>query len=349
MSAAIDFEDAVNTHWLRLARYEAGVDRRALALLREMERELVALLANTELTQAQSTRATLMLAQARERIAQGYVAINRQMQIDLDGLSGAEARWAATQMQAATQLPPTLIQTATVTAAAALEIRGQPIAEWLGKQAQGLQNRFTDSVRLGISLGETNQQIVNRVRGTRANGYKDGIFAQSRREAFALVRSAVQTTANKALTDSYKANDDLIKAVVWVSTLDGRTSEVCIARDGLKYTTDGQPIGHSLPWLGGPGAAHWNCRSASVPEYKSWRDLGIPIDDIPPESRASMDGVVPGGTTYAEWLRGKGEAFQNEVLGKGKAELWRDGRISLRDLTNDLGRPLTLEQLEAMG
>jgi hypothetical protein len=138
----------------------------------------------------------------------------------------------------------------------------------------------------------------------------------------------------------------MVKAVQWVSTLDTRTSEICRLRDGLQYTTDThKPIGHKVPWLGGPGRAHWQCRSSSVPVLKSWRELGIDMDELTPSTRASMDGQVPAEQTYTEWLRKQSAARQDEVLGPSRGKLFRTGGLPMDRFYNDKGQFLTLPEL----
>ena len=58
-----------------------------------------------------------------------------------------------------------------------------------------------------------------------------------------------------------------------------------------------------------------------------------------------MDGQVAADLTFGDWLKGKPVEFADEMLGKGRAQLWRDGKITLQDLLNAQGQPLTLKQL----
>ena len=107
-------------------------------------------------------------------------------------------------------------------------------------------------------------------------------------------------------------------------TLDSRTTETCRLRDGKQYSPiTHRPIGHSYPWLGGPGKAHWQCRSTSVPVTKSFKELGIDIDELPPAERASMDGQVPAETTYAQWIKRQPAARQDQILGPVRGALMR--------------------------
>lgn len=122
----------------------------------------------------------------------------------------------------------------------------------------------------------------------------------------------------------------------------------CAARDGLQYepgTHD--PIGHDLPWDGGPGNRHWGCRSTSSPVLKSWRELGFDRDELPAATRASMDGQVPQDTSFEAWLSRQSQERQDAVLGPGRAQLWRDGGLTFRDLIDGNGRELTVEELRA--
>lgn len=120
----------------------------------------------------------------------------------------------------------------------------------------------------------------------------------------------------------------------------------CRLRDGKQYTNTGhRPIGHSYPWLGGPGRAHWRCRSVGVPVTKSFRDLGIDIDELSPGTRASMDGQVPADTTYGQWLKRQSAARQDDVLGPTRGALFRRGGLTIDKFADERGRELTLAEL----
>jgi hypothetical protein len=95
------------------------------------------------------------------------------------------------------------------------------------------------------------------------------------------------------------------------------------------------------------GIAVSNCRSTSVPVLKSFRELGFDIDEVPVSTRAGMDGQVAADTTFEGWLSRRDVAEQNDKLGVGRAQLWRDGKIKFRDLVDGNGRELTLAELRA--
>lgn len=77
------------------------------------------------------------------------------------------------------------------------------------------------------------------------------------------------------------------------------------------------------------------------------RELGIDVDEVK-STRASMDGQVPASLNFETWLKGKSKAFQDEKLGPGRADLWRRGVITLSDLLDQWGNPLSLAQLKSL-
>jgi len=253
-------------------------------------------------------------------------------------------------------------------------VEGAPSAEWWGRQSAALRNRFADQMRIGVLQGENVNQLVQRVRGTatgkfttfeidgkrrKLREFAGGLMDTSTREATALVRTSVQQVSNDARFAALKANDDVLKGVQALVTLDNRTSEICMARSGGAWDFDGKPLPESATQEAFPGAPpwHWNCRTTLVPLTKSWEELSKNkkvarrADKLSERelksTQASMDGQVAGDLTYERWLKKQPKARQLEVLGKGKFELWKKGKITLRDLIDGSGRPLTLAQLRA--
>ena len=64
------------------------------------------------------------------------------------------------------------------------------------------------------------------------------------------------------------------------------------------------------------------------------------------KKRWSEDGDVARDTTYSDWLATKTDAEQDAILGKGKAKMWRDGTITMRDMLDQSGNPMTLKELQ---
>ena len=49
--------------------------------------------------------------------------------------------------------------------------------------------------------------------------------------------------------------------------MDSRVTDECRDRNNKKYTLDGEPIGHRIPFNGGP-PYHYNCRTQLIPVTK---------------------------------------------------------------------------------
>ncbi|THA07288.1 minor capsid protein [Rodentibacter pneumotropicus] len=217
-------------------------------------------------------------------------------------------------------------------------IAGAPLEEWWKKQGNESAFRFENLLRQGLLDGKQTHELVGDV--------KD-LMSTSRRHAETLVITAVAKTADEAHQALRDENLDLIKGEKHLATLDTRTSEVCRVRDGLMWDIDKKPIDHDLPYRRPP--LHPRCRSILQLVLKSWKELGFDnVDEVPESTRASMDGQVSENVNYENWLKGKSQAEQDVVLGKGKADLWRRGVITFRDMLDQSGRPLTLKGLYSL-
>lgn len=380
-NASTEVAEGLIAHGVDLLRVEGRERRQILALLKRLEIDLVAAIGDIDPTgPVQPTyrqmRLQRLLQQTRETIRSAYRGAGDTMAGELLELADIEAGFARRAMNTAVGVD---IADAALTRGQLRAlvrdtlIEGAPSKEWWSRQAGDTAQRFADQMRAGIAAGETNADLVRRVRGQatgrrstywqgpkgdlsafQVEGFRrrqfvdfaGGLMDTSTRNAEALVRTSVQAVANEARLATYRENGDMVKAVQWLSVLDQRTSQWCIPRDGLTWTLDGTPIGHDVPFQAPP--IHFNCRSTLSPVLRSADEVfGRRMGDLPPSTRASMDGQVPETTTFDAFLKGKPETFQNELLGTGKAGLWRKGDISLRDLLDQRGRPLTLEQLRA--
>ena len=206
--------------------------------------------------------------------------------------------------------------------------QGRVLRQWVGDLADTDRKALLSAINIGLVEGESIPNIVKRV------GDRLGI---TQAQATAIVRTAVNHVSNHAANEVAKANSDINKGVKWVSTLDGRTTALCRARDGKVYPLDSGP----RP----PG--HFNCRSRIVPVLKSWQQLGLKGDDLPVGVRASMNGDVPGDITYGEWLRKQPRAFVFETLGRKKGQLFLDGDLAIDRFVDRAGAELSLVQLRA--
>ena len=217
-------------------------------------------------------------------------------------------------------------------------IEGATVASWLKDLENSQAFDVERAVKLGMTLGETNAQLANRLKST---------MELSMRNAQTIVRTATATVANQARTEFYDANDEVIKAWKWDATLDGRTRKEHADRDGALWDMNKEGInakGKKYPFRYTPYG--WNCRCQIVPVLKSWQELGIDEEEVPVGTRSSLDGYVSQDMTFDKWLKTKSSEFQKEYLGAGRYGLYSKGKITLSDLINQKGRYLSIKELK---
>lgn len=342
-------------HSVDLAKYQNGVVRRLMAVLNRADSNLFAdLMAALERMDPASftvERLESMLGSVRAINAQAYAQVGLELRRELREFVDYETSYQRQMLEAAL---PVQVSVAAVSAevvyagALARPFQGALLQGFLSDMEAKKAKLIRQAVTQGFVEGKTTDQIIRQVRGTRAKGYSDGIIEITRRDAEAVVRTAMGHMAGFVQDRTTEANVDIINAVQWSATLDLRTSEICRPRDKKPYDpATHKPIGHSFPWGAGPGRAHWRCRSSQVYVLKSNEELGIDAPDIVTRSgeRASMDGAVPRETSYADWLTKQSRSRQVEVLGETRAKLLRDGKLPLERMYSQSGQYLDLSEI----
>lgn len=200
-----------------------------------------------------------------------------------------------------------------------------------------------------------------------------GLLGKADADVRTITRSYFMHNATEAKESVYELNPDLVEAIIWVSTLDARTTPlICGVRDQKLYTVDHEPIGgHGLDWDAGPGRIHWNCRSSSAPKVRGVKDTSSPRAAVGPGSEYKRgDNTTSTGrvrkphkaareagifktemkttrTQYESWLRAESKKnidFAADVLGsKEKAKAFRDGKVTLSQLgaLSPVANPIT--------
>jgi len=346
--------DAIR-HAVDLSHYSNGVVQKIIATLNRSDQrlfaELLIAVEKGDIGSFSMERLESLLKSVKALNVEAFNAAERELTDELKRFVEYELSY---QQQALVSAVPIRVSFAAVSAEQVYSAAvNRPFQ---GVLLKGVWSELSDNrmrlIRRTIAQGfvesKTADQIVRELRGTRSKGYADGLVNRSRRDVQAVVRTALGHYAGVTRDRVIGANIDLIKAVQWCSTLDSRTSSQCRLRDGLLYTPeDHAPVGHRVPWGAGPGRLHWNCRSSQVPVLRSWRELGVDMNETPEGTRASMDGQAPASTTYFDWLGAQSDARQDEVLGPTRGKLFRDGDLPLADMYTNNGRWLSLEELRS--
>ena len=218
-----------------------------------------------------------------------------------------------------------------------------------------LGGRYQGSLLGGLADSFTTAQtrlFGNTIRNSYASGMTttDTIKALQK-EAFpinssdlnAVVRTSLQHAATQTRVETWQQNDDIIRGIQIIATLDGRTSVECRARDGQILSLKSE----NLP------PYHYNCRTttaAALDRSFDFLNRG--------ETRASRDPntgkieSVPAKQTYYTWLKNQPKAFQESVIGVKRTQLLRNGGLSSQRFAElQLGKsfePLTLKQMREL-
>lgn len=380
-----EYRDAALRHQIGLRRYSAGLNKRIAKLLEKADADLTeklkARLAKFEGKPMDFTgeRWKALLADVKEARAVALAEYRETVRTELGTLSTMEA---AREVSVLESSLPIEISFAAVAAdqlraiVSSQPFQGRLLKEWFQTLEQVDQQRLVQALQLGMTQGEPIDDIVRRVVGTRKNNYADGILSMTRRDAQAIVRTAVNHVSNTARNYVWDANSDVIQARIWTSTLDGRTSAVCRARDGHGAPVGDNPLPEGVPPLTPANAkppAHINCRSVMVAyidgvgllgnrptvadtRTRDKREIdfraeakaqGKSIQDVRKEWAERNVGRVPAATTYQDFLGRQSAAFQDEVLGKTKGVLFRKGGLNVDQFVDRNGTELTLDQLAA--
>jgi hypothetical protein len=253
---------------LRVGRIETGLRRDVAAQLAVLEQDVLAALKATDPTQ-------FVLLTRRRREVEALMAEELEPLIQtryahLADLLTAALMWLAieeagavveivndvtgdgtVEEPSARQLRTGVTQTLFPSASSPTDLSTTG-ADWWARQGASLSQRLGDQLRVSVSLGESLTAMTQRVRGTSANGFQDGLMGKARQDASRLLTTQMAHTIGEARVAVAATNAPRL-VLQHQSLRDSKTSLICIARDGKRFTADAPhtPIGHTLPYLQG--------------------------------------------------------------------------------------------------
>lgn len=118
-------------------------------------------------------------------------------------------------------------------------------------------------------------------------------------DAMRMTRTAQLYASREANRAMYAANSDVVTGWMWYSSLDSDVCMACAIEHGTIHSND-----ESMD-------SHYNCRCTSIPVV------------------AGYDDKVQ---TGADWFNNLSEKQQQDMMGKGAFEAWKDGRFDLSDM-----------------
>lgn len=235
--------------------------------------------------------------------------------------------------------------------------------DWWDKLALDAKRNFSMGVRAGAAQRQAGQQLVNsaigkrKVRATRAVDdqiqtfyeHSGGMMDRTKNDVESIVTTLAASVASAVVAALTELNSRFFNGKQVIAVLDNRTSVLCRGRDHMAWDGDGDPIestGANFPYPGEP-PFHPRCRSIMVPILKNFNQLKRIIPNLPNSLASELDGKATRKQTYQQWFGKQSKANQLEILGPGRYAVYQTGKMSLADMLNFKGNPLTVEQLRA--
>ena len=238
---------------------------------------------------------------------------------------------------------------------------GQTVEKAFRGIAERQQEQLARHIRQGVFSGESTQQIARRMIGRLDFGQKGNVrqIAAAGGEVTKLanyqvrtiVRTSINQVQNQASQAVYAANKKVSPKYEYVATLDSRTSAICMRLDGQEFEYNKGPT----------PPQHFNCRSTTVPVVDfDGLQKKYPNLEKPPatqfDTRPSITGRVPQGTSYGNWLLDQDRKLQVKTLGnEGKVNYFKklakregSGQAALRKMIRNDGSERSLKDLERL-
>lgn len=306
-------------------------------------RDLAARLVSGSLSLSDQASLTRTLNRVAPLLAGPFNDLRQKFEREMTQLAGLQGEVMASRLEAAfaggsLEGGVTFLSATQIASIVAFPVQGIGIGEWWERDGVNAALAVKRTIQQGLIEGLSSGDIARRI--VRQQAVKKGesnAYRAARGRALGLVRtvtSSITSHADAALFSSQ--GSEITQQYVFRATLDQRTSPICIGNDGrvFRYDEAFAPI----PPL------HMLCRSTIIPLLNTAK--------MAPKVRQSLIdaglALGPGQRTmakYATWFGQQTETMQNSILGVGKAELFRSGKISLADLVNSDGRTLTLAEL----
>ncbi|HEY0171604.1 MAG TPA: phage minor head protein [Pyrinomonadaceae bacterium] len=173
----------------------------------------------------------------------------------------------------------------------------------------------SDGSPLATLLNEAGRRAGERARLALVSGVAEGasadVIARRFRDAFGggmaraltIARTETLHSYREAAREVYRASSDVLSGWTWTASLSRRTCAMCLAMHGQVFRVEERLESHPC------------CRCVQVPLVTGGDESGI--------------------KTGEAWLEAQAEEIQRAVLGDAKYELFKSGRLKLRDLVGE--------------
>lgn len=175
-----------------------------------------------------------------------------------------------------------------------------------------MESRMKAVLIRGVAVGEnprtTARQMLRRC---------EQVFAGGRARALNIARTEILDAHRAAALRSRAVNSDVIGGWRWMCTLSGRTCPACLSQHGSRHDAkEPGPLGHQ------------QCRCTGLPVTKTWRQLGIDLDEPPdtfPDAR--------------QWFNDQPRETQLRIMGPQRLAKFNSGELGWDDMATRKSTP----------
>lgn len=367
-------------HLIGLQRMGSGITQRLIRILNRTDRRLELLLRQRlsvleergGLFDEAGDRELVSILRAVNRLRSGNISVFRDRLIEeLMGVMAHEVDYNIAAVNNALPFSTALAAVEPQRFTAVLRTKIFPfnlpprqrrsLRRWIDTLQPAELRRIQATVQTGFTTGQTTDDIVRQIVGTRANQFRDGIIQQTRANAATIVRTSTNVMAQEARNLFFRQNN-LAKEEVWTAVLDGRTTFVCMSRDGevrpfggwqARYPAHFGERSTIIPILDGVGIIGdrptiTDTRNRRRREIDFRRIARETNRTVPQVRRAWADrnvGRAPPEVNFERWLRDQPQSFQREYLGATRFRLFNQGGLRADQLVDRSGNTYTLKQL----
>ena len=326
MSASQVLIDANAVHQISMQRLSTGQAKKVDPFLRAAQKYIRERLAKEPSDTVSAARLQKLLADVQDNVKGIYTDWNQQLTLDLADIAKMEAEFQVDTINS-------VVFNVTLGAPSTDKIMATARAMELPVEAKGtislrkLLNQFpnketkrvVNALNIGLSAGETTQQVSKQVNAIIGN--------ISRANSFSLTKTAISSVQTASKEEVFKENDDVLIGYRYISTLDSSTTDICKHYDQQVFLFSNKSEVKIRPPL------HYGCRSTTVPEING----RFSFDDSKAK-RPSIgdDGVEQVGAkeSYYTFLRRQPAEFQDEAFNsKEMGLIFRNSGMSTKEFS----------------
>ena len=334
-------------HMVFVERLQNGALKRFLKALLDTQKEIISVLSANypgiptgtdtfgALTQAQIARLNNINQQITVILEASKVTLEHAFRLELEEFAAREGPMLINLING--QIPPSTgivlrfdpVSFADVERMINTPLGGMTYSERLARNYGDAVSRIKASLTDSLMRGETVKQATDRLKLVLG----DALIHRTE----PLVRTEFARVAIQTNLAAMRQNEDVLKGLVWLSSLNVNVCPICRRLHGRELPLDTK--------LKPP--AHPNCVCVLSPSVKNYRDLGLTDEDIPDDLKYLFTGSPPElPLDFDEFLEMQPAAFQKQMLGPARYKLFKKG-VSTKDMATDT-RILTIDEIEQL-